>query len=148
MDAIAAFLSRLPDEIQRAGGSVPLRLLVLGVALVLNLAFYLPRVPEAPGAGIPGADKVVHVAVFALTVWAAGRVLAPHARFPMGWVVIAAFVHAVLIEVVQGLFLGPGRGAEAGDVFAGAIGIALGAGLWIGERMRRRRPVPETVAVS
>src|SRR5690625_3702981 len=86
MDAIAAFLSRLPDEIRHAGGSVPLRLLVLGVALVLNLGFYLPRVSGVPGAGVPGADKIAHVVVFALTVWAAGRVLAPLSRFPMGWV--------------------------------------------------------------
>lgn len=148
MDAIAAFLSRLPDEVRRAGGSVPLRLLVLGVALVLNLGFYLPRVPDAPGAGIPGADKVAHVLVFALTVWAAGRVLAPFTRFPMGWVAIAALVHAVLIEIVQGLFLGAGRGAEAGDVLAGVIGIALGTGLWIGERLRQQRPVLETAELS
>src|SRR5690625_1455928 len=83
MDAIAAFLSRLPDEIRHAGGSVPLRLLVLGVALVLNLGFYLPHVSGVPGAGVPGADKIAHVVVFALTVWAAGRVLAPLSRFPM-----------------------------------------------------------------
>lgn len=148
MDAIAAFLSSLPDEIRHAGGSVPLRLLVLGVALVLNLGFYLPHVSGVPGAGVPGADKIAHVVVFALTVWAAGRVLAPLSRFPMGWVVIAALVHTVLIEIIQGLFLGPGRGAEAGDVLAGVIGIAIGTGLWIGERLRERRPVPETVAVS
>src|SRR5699024_10619052 len=162
--------------------------LVLGVALVLNLGFYLPRVSGVPGAGVPGADKIAHVVVFALTVWAAGRVLAPLSRFPMGWVVIAALVHTglieiiqgllpgpgwaagpvlaplsrspmgwvviaalvhpVLIEIIQGLFLGPGRGAEAGDVLAGVIGIAIGTGLWIGERLRERRPVPETVAVS
>src|SRR5699024_7445239 len=66
-----------------------LRLLVLGVALVLNLGFYLPRVSGVPGAGVPGADKIAHVVVFALTVWAAGRVLAPLSRFPMGGVVIA-----------------------------------------------------------
>lgn len=139
MDAIVAFLSRLPDEVRRAGGSLPLRLLVLAGALVLNVAFYLPRVPEVPGAGVPGLDKVVHVVVFAVTVWAAGRVLAPHTRFPMGWVVIAACFHAVVIEVVQGLFLEE-RGAEAGDVLAGVIGVALGLGLWIGERVRQRRP--------
>src|SRR5690625_2147412 len=117
MDAIAAFLSRLPHEIRHAGGSVPLRLLVLGVARVLNLRGYRPRVPAVPGAGVTGADRIAHVVVFALTVWAAGRVLAPLSRFPLGWVVIAALVHTVLIEIIQGLFPGPGRGAEAGDVF-------------------------------
>src|SRR5699024_4193357 len=148
MDAIAAILSRLPDEIPHARRSVPLRLLVLGVALLINLAFYLPRVAGVPGAGVPGADKIAHEVVFALTACAAGRVLAPLSRFPMGWVVIAALVHTVLIEIIQGLSLGPGRDAEAGDVLAGVIVIAIGTGLWIGERLRERRPVPETVAVS
>src|SRR5690625_7373601 len=116
MDAIAAFLSRLPDEIRHAGGSVPLRLLVLGVALVLNLGFYLPRVSGVPGAGVPGADKIDHVVVFALTVWDAGRVLAPLSLFPMGWVVIAAIVHTVLIDINKCLLLGTQRCVETGAV--------------------------------
>lgn len=148
MDAIAAFLSRLPDEIRRVGGSLPLRLLVLAVALVLNLGFYLPRVPDVPGSGVPGLDKIVHVAVFAVTVWAAGRVLAPRSRFPMGWVVIAALVHALLIEGIQGLLLGPGRGAEAVDILADVIGIALGFGLWLGERIRQRRLAAEPAVLA
>src|SRR5690625_2938523 len=131
MDAIAAFLSRLPDEIRHAGGSVPLRLLVLCVALVLHLGFYLPRVSVVPGAGVPGADKIAHVVVFALTVWAAGRVLPPLSRFRLVWVGIADLVHTVLLESIQGLYRGPGRGAEVGDVLAGVIGIAIGTRLWI-----------------
>lgn len=143
MDAIAAFLSRLPEDIRRVGGSLPLRATLLAVALVLNIGFYLPRIPASvPGSGVPGLDKVTHVAVFALTVWAAGRVLAPRTRFPMGWVVIAALLHAVLIELIQGLVLGDGRTAEAGDLLADVIGIALGLGLWIGGRRRRLVPAP------
>lgn len=146
MDAIAAFLSRLPDDIRRVGGSLPLRVALLAVALVLNIGFYLPRIPASvPGSGVPGLDKVAHVAVFALTVWAAGRVLAPRSRFPMGWVVIAALLHAGLIELVQGLLLGEGRAAEAGDLLADVIGVALGLGLWIGERMRQQRLIADNV---
>lgn len=140
MDAIAAFLARLPDDVRRVGGSLPLRVTLLAVALVLNIGFYLPRVPESvPGSGVPGLDKVVHVAVFALTVWAAGRLLAARSRFPMGWVVIAALLHAVLIELLQGLVLVDGRTGDAGDLLADVVGIALGLGLWIGERLRQRR---------
>ena len=76
--------------------------------------------------------------VFALTVWAAGRVLAPVKRFPMGWVVIAALVHAGLIELIQSLAM-PERAGTTGDLAADVVGIALGLGLWIGERQRRRR---------
>jgi VanZ family protein len=139
MDAVAEYLSRLPHEVRRVGGSLPWRIGALVLALVLNIGFYLPSIPgSVPGAGIPGVDKVVHLVVFALTVWAAGRLLAPRRRFPMGWVVVVAFVHALLIELIQ-LVLLPQRGAEGADVLVDVIGIALGVGLWIGERLRRRR---------
>src|SRR5699024_11050746 len=115
---------------------------------VANIGFYLPRIPAGvPGAGIPGADKLTHAVVFALTVWAAGRLLAPRTRFPMGWVVIAALVHTLVSELVQGLAL-TGRGADIGDVLAGVVGIALGLAVWIGERLRTggrsaRRPLED-----
>lgn len=138
MDAVAEFLRRIPHEIAGAGGSLAGRVGALVLALVLNLGFYLPSLPSGlPGAGVPGLDKVVHLVVFALTVWAAGRLLAPRRRFPMGWIVIIAFVHAVFIELVQ-LALLPERGAESADVLFDVIGIALGLGLWIGERLRSR----------
>ncbi|WP_193105350.1 VanZ family protein [Brachybacterium sp. FME24] len=139
MDAVAEYLSRLPHEVRRAGGSLPGRAGVLVLALVVNIGFYLPQIPSGvPGAGAPGLDKIVHLLVFALTVWAAGRLLAPRRRFPMGWVVLLAVAHALLIELVQLLLL-PERGAEGADILFDVIGIALGVGLWIGERLRRRR---------
>lgn len=139
MDPVVEFLHRLPHEVRRAGGSLPWRVGALALALAANIGFYLPSVPSGvPGSGFPGVDKVVHLVVFALTVWAAGRLLAPRRRFPMGWVVLIALVHALLIELIQ-LVLLPERGAEAGDVLVDVIGIALGAGLWLGERLRRGR---------
>ncbi|MGO1978031.1 VanZ family protein [Brachybacterium tyrofermentans] len=139
MDVVAEFLRRLPHEIRHVGGSLPGRLVVLVIALVLNIGFYLPSLPDGtPGTGTVGLDKVVHLLVFALTVWAAGRVLAPRRRFPMGWIVIVAFAHGLLIELVQ-LALLPERGAEAVDVLFDVIGIALGLGLWLGERLRHER---------
>lgn len=139
MSTAVEFFTRVPTEIHRAGGSVPWRLGVLGLAVLLNIGFYLPVIPASvPGAGVPGLDKVVHALVFALTVWAAGRVLAPVKRFPMGWVVIAALVHAGFIELIQAVVL-PERGAQGGDLVADVVGIVLGLGVWIGERERTRR---------
>lgn len=137
MDAVVDFLRRLPDEIGRVGGSLPWRAGLLALALLLNIGFYLPALPEGtPGAGVPGIDKAVHLLVFALTVFAAGRLLAPRTRFPMGWVVLVALAHTLLIELVQ-LAL-PHRGVEGADVLFGVIGIALGLGLWLGERVLGR----------
>lgn len=156
MDAVVDFLRRLPDEIRRVGGSLPLRAGLLLLALLLNLGFYLPSLPEGtPGAGVPGLDKVVHLVVFGLTVFAAGRLLAPRRRFPMGWVVVVAIAHALLIELLQWVAL-PQRSGDLGDVLFDVLGIALGAGLWIGERYRRRTaeaaeldpqedPLPESI---
>lgn len=139
MDVVAEFLRHLPHEIRRVGGSLPGRLGVLVLALVLNIGFYLPSFPDGtPGAGMPGLDKAVHLLVFALTVWAAGRLLAPRRRFPMGWIVLLALAHGLVIELVQ-LVLLPERGAEAADVLFDVIGIALGLGLWLGERLRHER---------
>ncbi|MGO1481725.1 MAG: VanZ family protein [Brachybacterium sp.] len=138
MDAVVEFLRRLPEEIRRVGGSLPWRLGVLVLALVLNLGFYLPSLPEAtPGAEVPGLDKAVHLLVFALTVFAAGRVLAPRKRFPMGWVVIAALAHAGLIELVQLVVLAE-RSGDLADLLFDVVGIALGVAAWAGERVLRR----------
>lgn len=139
MVAVTEFVRRLPQEVARVGGALPWRVGVLALALLANIGFYLPEVPgSSVGASLPGADKVVHVAVFALTVWAAGRLLAPRRRFPMGWVVIVAILHAGLIELIQGLAL-PERAADPADVLADLIGIALGVGLWLAEREHGRR---------
>lgn len=138
MDAVVEFLHRLPSDVRRVGGSLPWRIALLILALLLNVGFYLPSLPTGtPGVGVPGLDKAVHLVVFALTVWAAGRLLAPRARFPMGWIVIAALIHTVVIELVQGLL--PERGVELADVLFGVGGIAMGLLLWIVERASRRR---------
>lgn len=139
MDALSEFFSRLPAEVRRAGGSLPARAAVLVLALVANVGFYLPSIPAAaPGAGVPGVDKIVHVGVFTLTVWAAGRLLAPAQRFPMGWVVLAAIAHALLIEVIQAALL-PERSADGADLLADLAGVALGLGIWGAERVWRER---------
>ncbi|WP_299306237.1 VanZ family protein [uncultured Brachybacterium sp.] len=155
MDVVVDLIRRLPSEVRRAGGSLVWRLGLLALALLLNIGFYLPSLPGGiPGAEVPGLDKVVHLLVFALTVFAAGRVLAPRKRFPMGWVVIVALAHAVLIELVQ-LVAMPARSGDAADVLFDAVGIALGVATWVGERVLRQAaaqrqvsPEGEPVALS
>lgn len=140
MDHARALADRSMHQMRTIGASVPLRLALLGAALLANVPFYLPSLPaETDGfAAVPGLDKVVHAGVFALTVWAAGRVLAPQRRFPIGWVVIIALVHAVLIELVQMAM--PGRSASIWDILADAVGIALGVIAWRFEQRRALSP--------
>lgn len=145
MDAVAEFFRRIPVEIVRVGGSVPWRTGLLGLALVLNIGFFLPLSPG--GIGLPGLDKAVHLLLFAATVFTAGRVLAPARRFPIGWVVVAALVHALVVELVQHAAI-PGRSGDPLDVLFDVVGIALGLGLWAGERMLRRAAAEREVEPS
>ena len=136
MDAAVDFFRRLPSEIDRAGGALAWRAGLLALAVLLNIGFYLPSLPAGiPGAGTPGVDKAVHLLVFALTVFAAARLLAPRRRFPIGWVVVVALGHAVLIELVQ--LVMPGRSGDGADVLFDLVGIALGVAIWAGERVLR-----------
>lgn len=104
------------------------------MAVVLqSLALYWPQAIEAPPAfDVPHLDKVVHVALFALTTWALLRVLPAWATFALMVVQIG------LSEGIQGAFL-PGRSADPLDAAADLVGIALGWGLW-----RRRQGEPRT----
>lgn len=135
MGAVTEFLHHLPYEVRRVGGSLPWRIGLLALALVANIGFYLPSVPGP--SGIPGLDKAAHLLLFAATVFTAGRLLAPRRRFPIGWVVVVALVHAVLIELIQLLVL-PQRAFEGADILFDVVGIALGVALWAGERVFRR----------
>lgn len=116
--------------------ATPRRLIALG-ALITNVGFYLPRVPSPGGSSALPLDKLVHALVFALTVWALGRLLAPPERyprrFPIGWVAVLAIVHAVVIEVVQSLALAS-RSGDVRDVVADLIGVAIGLLAWWLER--------------
>ena len=110
------------------------------MAVVLQSpALYWPRAIETPPViGVPHLDKVVHVALFALTTWALLRVL-PR------WVTLALMVVQVgLSEVIQGTFL-PGRSADPLDAAADLVGIALGFGLW---RARQGEPRTRTTPAT
>lgn len=121
------------------------RLLYAAFALAVAgqlLVLYLPAVPDSVPTGVPGADKVVHILVFA-AVMATG-VLA--GLRPL-WLVLALGIHAPLSEVIQEVAL-PGRGAELGDVLADVGGIALGWYLAGVVRRRRLGADPEDISVD
>ncbi len=98
------------------------------VALLVQLiAIYSPGSPE--GNGVFGADKLVHVVLFAvpsaLAVLGGGRL----AR----WVPLLLLGHAVVSELVQAWWI-PSRSGDVYDVLADVVGVALGCA--IGRRLR------------
>lgn len=100
--------------------SPPLARVVFAVVVLGHLAvLYAPRAPS--GGGVPGLDKVVHLAVFAAVVWAGRR-----AGVGTAALVVAALLHAPVSEALQHWVL-PGRSGDPLDAVADVAGVALGA---------------------
>lgn len=96
---------------------------VLGVLAVLVQLYglYAPQQPGADsGLALPHADKVAHLLMFAAPV----ALLIPAGLRP-GLVVGVFAAHAVISEVIQGLFLSH-RAGDPWDVAADLTGVALG----------------------
>jgi hypothetical protein len=91
----------------------------LAVAVAVNLVIlFWPR-PASPG-GLPGLDKMVHLATFgsvALTGLRAG--------LPARWLLPVLAAHAVASEVVQELLLSR-RSGDLRDVVADLVGVLAG----------------------
>lgn len=105
-----------------------------GLALVAHLvALYLPGDPrgalELPW--LPGADKAVHVLLFAAPVYLLGRLTGR-----VGLVAALFAVHAVASELIQWRFI-PYRDGDPWDLFADLVGIGL-AVLVLRTRVSRR----------
>ena len=90
------------------------------VAIAVNLVVLFAPSPDVPGDGVPGLDKVVHVAVFAAVTLTGLR-----AGLRAPWFVPVVLAHAVLSEVVQAVVL-PQRSGDPWDVLADVVGVALG----------------------
>jgi hypothetical protein len=92
--------------------------------VVLLLSLYVLFWPyPAGGSGLPGADKVVHVVLFAL--------LASTARLRFGGrqgLLLLLAGYALLSELVQGSLLAE-RSGDVGDLVADLVGVA--AGWWL-----------------
>ncbi len=88
-------------------------------AVLANLVvLYWPR--SVSQGGVPYADKVVHVAIFA-AVGASGL----RARVPAAWLVGLLAANAVVSELVQHWFL-VNRTGDPPDVAADLVGVAVG----------------------
>lgn len=93
-----------------------------GLAVAVHLvALYLPGSPdgslELPW--LPGADKVVHLLLFAVPVYLFGRLTRR-----VGLVAGVFAVHAVVSELVQWRFI-PYRDGDPFDALADLVGIGL-----------------------
>jgi hypothetical protein len=105
------------------------------VALCTNLAvLYWPRAVSQ--GGIPYADKVVHIAIFAIVA-----VAGLWARVPVTWLVSLLVVDAVSSELVQHWLLA-NRTGDPADVAADLVGVAVG--LLVGFRLVARTTVAAT----
>lgn len=100
--------------------TLALRRVAFAGAVLLNLVVLLAPDPDAPGSGVPGLDKVVHAAVFALLT---GTGLA--AGLAARWFVPAVLAWAALSEVLQATLL-PARSGDWRDLVADAVGVAIG----------------------
>jgi VanZ family protein len=99
------------------------------VLLVSLYVLFWPD-PAGAGGGFPGADKVVHLLLFAA--------LAASARVRFGahpGVLGAVGGYAVVSELVQGTLLSASRSADVYDAFADLAGTALG--WWLAGRLLR-----------
>lgn len=99
------------------------RVTVVAVVLLIVqlLTLYWPKVSVT--GPVEWTDKVVHLAVFAIPTYAAGRAFRAHGR--PWWLASAAFaLHAVVSELIQGSAL-PGRSGDPWDAALNLLGVAL-----------------------
>ncbi|MBR7742934.1 VanZ family protein [Phycicoccus sp. BSK3Z-2] len=115
-----------PSRSRALLGAAAVALVVQGVVLYA---------PEGPGVSpFPHADKVVHVAVFAVPAVLL-LLVGVHVRA----VVLGLAGHAVLSEVLQGTLL-PARSGDPLDAVADLVGVALGVGVAVALRRSERGP--------
>lgn len=108
--------------------------IALVVALVLALAAHVYGLytPGEPGASewFPNSDKLLHFFGFAVPTLLAMLVVRHWWPAP----VFAA--HAVISEIVQGLFL-PNRDGDVWDALADLTGVLVATAVWLAWRRRR-----------
>jgi VanZ family protein len=92
------------------------------VALLVVIT-YLALVPDPPKTVSTGWDKSNHALAFAALAFAGVWARWPRPR-QWGWLVVALLAYGVGIEIAQHFL--PPRSADAQDVLADAVGIALG----------------------
>jgi hypothetical protein len=94
------------------------------VAVAVNLLIlYWPR--TAGPTDVPGLDKLVHAATFGSVAYLGLRV-----GLRSRWWVPVLCGHAVLSELIQGLFLAL-RSGDWHDVVADLVGVGIGWAVWL-----------------
>jgi hypothetical protein len=105
------------------------------VAVCANLVvLYWPRAVSQ--GGIPEADKIVHVAIFAVVAATGLR-----ARIPIAWLVGLLVAQAVISELIQHWFL-VNRTGDPLDTAADLVGVAVG--VFLGRKLASRTGVATT----
>ena len=96
----------------------------LAVAVVVHLVIlYWPR--TAGPTDVPGLDKLVHAATFGSVAY-----LGLRAGLRSRWWVPVLCGHAVISELIQGLFLAH-RSGDWRDVVADLVGVGLALAAWL-----------------
>ena len=113
----------------------------LALAAVIFVLSNQPQLVAGPD--VPGFDKVVHLAVYAVlgVLLARGGRLWPVAT---AWLVALGVAYGASDEIHQ-MFV-PGRSPEVADWVADALGVALGVYLYTLWQARRRRAAPAVPA--
>jgi hypothetical protein len=94
---------------------------LFGVALLVQQAvLYVPRGVDD---GVPYADKVVHVVIFAAVVWTGRRI-----RLSAVVLTLIFGTHAVVSELLQSTLFAE-RSGTVSDVIANLVGVAVGLAL-------------------
>lgn len=113
-----------------SGTATGWRILFAGAVAASFVVLYWP---SAGGPGVPHADKLVHVAMFAAMAFAGFR-----GRIPGRVLVPLLTAHAASSEVIQDRMLA-GRGGDVADLLADLAGVLAGWALhwasWRGERL-------------
>ena len=108
--------------------------IALVVALVLALAAHVYGLytPGEPGASewFPTSDKLLHFFGFAVPTLLAMLVVRHW------WPALVFAAHAVISEIVQGLFL-PNRDGDVWDALADLTGVLVATAVWLAWRRRR-----------
>ena len=103
-----------------------------------GVIFHLSSQPAVPAPEIPGIDKALHFAAYAVLAWLLAFA-AHRSRLPLAVAVVLGLLYGVTDEIHQ-MYV-PGRSADLLDWVADAAGIATATFLYA-RRLARRAPAP------
>ena len=108
------------------------------LAALLVVITWLALTPAPPATITTGWDKSNHALAFGTLAFCSAWAVWPRPR-QWGWLVLALLAYGIGIEIAQSFL--PPREADAMDVLADGVGIALGlAAAWPVAALARQRP--------